>query len=729
MHRVSGTGARAIVLFLLFLQAASAWAIWRDVSVSGKATERGPVYYRALSADEGALRQALAAAPLEYTSSQGAEINLPMPDGSMQRFEVENSPIMAPELAARYPRIQTYRVKGIDDPNASGRLDMTPKGFHGMITSTSGTVFIDPDQTIGYRSYSKRAYAKAKKAVADDPTSALCLVEGEMELAARPSPDFAMRIEDQRRVYRLAVAATGEYTQFHGGTVFDALTEIIVAINRVNQIYGRDLAVQFVLVSNNDSVIYTDPASDPYDNPTDLFDVVNDNQEVLDSVIGSVNYDIGHVFGRSGGGLALVGGTCRPDVKAKGATGRQFPEGDPFYIDLVAHEMGHQMNATHSFNGTTDSCVEPNRFPESAVEPGSGSTIMAYAGICGAEDLQDFTDATFHAFSIQQIVDFITSGGGASCGALLTTGNTAPVVNAGIDYTIPAATPFALRGSATDADGDTLSYQWNEMDAGGDNYATDHLSFGTDLGGNPLFRSFLPKNTPLRIFPRLSSLLEGEFDKAEVLPTTQRTLNFRLTVRDGESGVAEDDVTLTVDTTQGPFEIVGGTLSAGGTFTGGTSETISWSVSNTDTACTQVDISLYSFSANGATYCDASDDSALNLGTYDNSIGSATITLPDKAISTGRVHIVCSDNIFFALSSADVEVISAAGVIADDCKGIDGAVVAHGTVFNDAGEGTTIIPPSDDGGGGGALLFLPLLLGLGAAGRAWDQARTRLGHA
>ncbi len=295
----------------------------------------------------------------------------------------------------------------------------------------------------------------------------VCLSPATDELAAaRPAEVVAQRVSGSRRVYRLALAATGEYTQYHGGTVADALAAMVTAINRVNQIYGRDVAIQFVLVSTTDSVIYTDPDTDPYTNLSG-FTMLTENQANLDAVIGSINYDIGHVFSTGGGGIAIVGGTCRADFKAQGVTGRPDPEGDLFYIDLVAHEMGHQMNAPHSFNGTTLNCAAPNRVAESAVEPGGGSTIMSYAGICGVEDLQNSADAIFHSLSIQQIIGFSTSGAGASCGTLNTTGNNAPVVSGGSDYIIPRETPFVLEGSATDVDGDTLSYQWDQMDVNG----------------------------------------------------------------------------------------------------------------------------------------------------------------------------------------------------------------------------------------------------------------------
>lgn len=696
-------------------------AIWEDVdvSVARRAANAEPVYYRALRANPDALKQALAAAPLEFTSNRGAELLLPMPDGTMQRFEVEKSPIMAPELAARYPEIQTYRVRGLDNPAASGRLDLTPAGFHGMISIASRTIFIDPDGTGGYRSYYKQDYVAAKVATGEVPTPH-CGVDEVDRFAARPGGEVALRTSGQRRVYRLVVGATGEYTQFHGGTVLDALAAIVTAINRVNEIYGRDVAIQFVLVANNDSVVYT-TTDDGYTN-NNGFLMLDENQAKLDSVIGAENYDIGHVFSTGDGGIARIGVTCRDDLKAQGVSGHGSPVDEVFYVDLVAHEIGHQLAAEHVFNGTEGSC-SGGRVAASAVEPGSGSTIMAYAGICWAENLQNFSDATLHAWSIDQIVQYSSSSFGANCGALEATGNTSPQsVSAGADFTIPANTAFALQGSASDPDGDVLSYQWDQMDA--DGTATTASTLGSDLGDNPLFRSFLPKETPVRGFPRLRTLLGGAVDPGETLPTTDRSLHFRLTVRDGQSGVNEDDMVVNVESSAGPFvvhETIPGVLSG--------TQVISWDVAGTNTApinCAAVDIELLTFSSDSSSYC----ENALETATPND--GSQTVSfLNDHGTTRGRIRVRCSDNVFFDINDSYIEV-TAPAQGATDCIRTDGEPVLHGTVFNDAdsndasggtGGGT---PPPSGGGGGGAVFLLPIILGLGWAGRRFlggDQAQ------
>jgi hypothetical protein len=723
MRKFPAIGSKVGLWLVLVLCIKSGWAgIWVDETLSAKGVEL-PFAARLLVADRAALHQALAAAPLEGTTSQGAQLELPLPDGSLQRFEVENSPVMAPELAARYPEIATYKVVGLDDPAITGRLDLTPAGFHAMLTTPRGTVLIDPDGSGGYRSYFARDYRLAAKGLGEDAASpSTCLVGDAQKDVAQPFTDYALRTSGSRRIYRLAVAATGEYTQFQhqrlqlDDPVTSALSAIVTAINRVNEIYGRDLALQFVLVANNAAIIYTNAETDPYTND-DGFAMLSENQTNLDSRIGAANYDVGHVFSTGGGGIAAVGVGCLAGAKAKGVTGRPDPEGDIFYIDLVAHELGHQLDAVHSFNGTTDNCIPPNRIGESAVEPGSGSTIMSYAGLCGLENIQSHSDAVFHAKSMQEIVAYTSTGVGATCGDEELTNNTAPSVFAGSDYSIPAATPFILQGEATDPEGDTLSYQWDQMDAGGEieeGYATDEYTLGTDLRGNPLFRSFMPVSTPRRVLPRLSDLVAGISDKAEVLPTTSRTLNFRLTARDGQSGVGEDDMQVNVIETAGPFVIT----RVSSTIIDPTVPIIlEWAVAGTDSFpinCASVDIHLLAFNSDKSAYCEHSIKSAVpNTGNY------YLNTMPaGLGTDSGRIRVKCSDNLFFDINDSDLTILDPVQS-GTDCLSTDGTPLLQGTVFNDAGEALSPTPPPDgDGGGGGGLSWWTLLLGLAWAARS-----------
>jgi hypothetical protein len=709
--------------FVIFPLVAEA-DIWRDIALpeyAARTATESPRYYRALEADMAALRVQLALAPAESGQAiqNSHQISLPMPDGEMLRCWIEQSPVMAASLAERYPEIATYRIRGVDNSQLTGRLDLTPSGFHAMLSTPSGTIYIDPDSAGYYRSFYKADYAKSV-GMTESPhvCHSVNHIKGEKLDQMVATAGKQTHSSGERRIYRLAVAATGEYTAYFGGDQSQALAQIVTAINRVNQIYGRDLAIQFQLVGNNDRIIYTDADSDPYTHtPSGIPTMLTENQQNLDFTLGSDSYDIGHLFGILGGGLASIGSVCQ-SFKAQAYTGTSQPDSDVFYIDFVAHELGHQLNANHTFNGTTANCGSINRVGSTAVEPGSGSTIMSYAGICGDENLQSNSDATFHALSIQEINRYINQEGGRLCGTLISTGNQAPMVDAGAVgedgvYSIPVGTPFRLTGQAEDPDEDSLSYQWDEMDPGGEEGATDVDTIGTDIDqqDNPLFRSFLPTTSPDRYLPRLSSLLAGHEDIGETLPATSRQLNFRLTVRDGESGVASDDLAIDVDGSSGSFQVTGGSLNSGGQFNSGSSQSINWSTGGTEQSCAEVQITLLSLDEGGSpvNYCDYRDPglAILNLGRYPNS-GSALIEMPDLTLQQGRVMLACADGLFFNLSAQNFSIQGGSQEIASDCKPLDGTDLQHGTLFTDAGGATKFKSP----GGGGVVWLLNLMLGL-----------------
>jgi hypothetical protein len=680
-------------------------AIWQDLSepelAAKGASAQTPVYYRALKANRAELSLKLAAAPLEGTSSQGASLELPMPDGSMQQFEVVNSPILSAELTASYPDIATYAVRGIDNPHITGRLDLTPDGFHAMLSTPGGTVFINPDDEGGYRSFHKQDFIAEGDISSSDRACHFNGKASAIEAMDTAAVKYAARTLSSafRRVYRLAVTTTSGYSQVYSNSESAIFSSVVTAVNRVNQVYARDLGVLLQLTA-----VLAQIDVSPFSGLTQS-QMLAKNQALLDAEFGVSAYDLGHIFAISGGGLAQLGAACT-SLKAHGLSGYPNPNNDVFYIDLLAHELGHQLDATHSFNGSAGACAGANREASTAVEPGSGSTIMAYAGICDSENIQLNSDAVFHAVSIDQINSFVFSGSGSSCGSLQATGNSMPDVNAGSNVIIPQETPFFLTiDPLTDPDGDTLSYQWDQMDANG--IATTGVTLGQDLGDNPLFRSFVPKNTPKRYFPRLSTLLAGGVAASETLPTTSRNLNFRLTVRDGNSGVGDDDLTVGVDPAMGPFKINNVTQGSGTLF-------IDWDPSDTDIFCPELNVSLLSFSSDGSTYCDEDDNPDLNLNPtplVTNGAGSTLINLPtDLSVDRARVMLACANGVFFALSGTDLTISSPNPAVASDCKSIDGEEVPHGSV--------SVPPATDDvtqGGvkyssGGGALSWMLVLL-------------------
>jgi hypothetical protein len=596
-----------------------------------------PDRYRLLRLDEAGMRSRLATAPREGGAAAGtpASVPLPLPNGKTVDVIIEDSPIMEEGLAAKYPEIRTYsaRAGGIH-----GRLDITSQGFHGMLTTPDGTVFIDPrsdGDSRYYVSYYKRDYKPA-----DKERPALFCGHDLLDEANRDHGATAARTGDTLRTYRIAVAATGEYSAFHGGAAA-ALSAITTTINRVNQIYERDLAVRMTLVANNNLIIYTNGGTDPYTNG-DGFAMLTENQTNITNVIGAANYDVGHVVSTGGGGVAGLGVVCNNAQKALGVTGSPQPVGDPFDIDYVAHEIGHQFNAPHTFNGTTGSCGGGNRNAATAWEPGSGATIMAYAGICGAENLQPNSDAMFHAGSIDNIVTFVSTGGGAACAASSASGNTAPTASVSSigSPAIPSRTPFELTGTATDP-GDTLTYSWEQMNVGA---ASSSPGTMVDDGTRAIFRTFLPTSSPTRTFPKLSDLLANTTTIGESLPTTNRALNFRFTARDGRGGVDAADLSLTVVASAGPFAVTA--PNGGENITTGTT-VVAWNVAGTTAApilCANVDILLST--DGGTTFPITLLPSTPNDGTQ-------AVTFPAGTVTTARIKVKCSNNVFFDISNAN----------------------------------------------------------------------------
>jgi hypothetical protein len=626
--------------------------LWNDISENGLNASGTryiiPESYRTLGLDLQNLSSALNQAPHEdiiRVNNSGFLLSLPLPNNSFITFKVVESPVMAEELAAKYPEIKTYLGQGTENnSNARVRFDVTPAGFHAIIFSTEGTVYIDPysmGETRYYISYYKKDYLPT-----EDELSAECNVLGtdsefgqHIKQLVEDHP-FVM-IGSQLRTYRLACAATGEYTIFHGGTVPLGLAAVVTAVNRITGVYENEVGVRLELIPNNDLIIYTDPATDPYTN-NDGGAMLAQNQTNLDAVIGSANYDIGHVFSTGGGGVAYLGVVCTAGWKARGVTGLSQPIGDPFYIDYVAHEMGHQYGGNHSFNGNESACGGGNRNGSTAYEPGSGSTIMCYAGICGSQDLQSNSDDYFHNIGFVEMVNYTNNGNGNSCPVITNTGNNEPSVTVPPGgFTIPINTPFMLVGSATDPDGDPLTYCWEEWDLGPAGHPNN------PSGNAPIFRSFDPVDVPYRYFPKLTDILNNTQTIGEILPSYTRTLTFRLTARDnraGGGGVNYAQMTaINVTNTAGPFLVTQPNTAV--TWLGNTTNTVTWDVANTSVApvnVTNVNILLSTDGGNNFTEVLASNTS---------NDGSEDIYLPNLPTTQARIKVEAVGNVFFDLSN------------------------------------------------------------------------------
>ncbi|HNH65190.1 MAG TPA: M12 family metallo-peptidase, partial [Bacteroidia bacterium] len=431
-----------IIQATYFLNAQDSKIFWREVSTIPVSGERltVPSSYRALNLDLNLLQQYLNTAKAEPSQTanlkNGLMLELPMPDGSFERFSIFQYNVMHPDLAAKFPQIKTYTGQGIDDVTATIKLDVTQFGFHAMIRSSKGDVYIDPynQNTVNYYMSYER-----KNLIRQNSFECLLADETAMEIQNANGNTVQRTNGTQLRTYRLALACTGEYAAFYGGTVSGAMAGMVTTMNRVNGVYESELSIRMVMVANNNLIVYTNSSSDPYTNNNGST-MLSQNQTTCDNIIGSSNYDIGHVFSTGGGGVAYLGCVCSSSNKAKGVTGNGAPSGDGFDIDYVAHEMGHQFGGDHTFNSSTGSC-SGNRSSTAAYEPGSGITIQAYAGICGSDDLAPHSIAYFHGYSLDQMITFSNTGGGNSCPVTTSTGNTAPVVtNMGYNCSIPIST-------------------------------------------------------------------------------------------------------------------------------------------------------------------------------------------------------------------------------------------------------------------------------------------------
>lgn len=605
-----------------------------------------PNRYHAFTIDPVAARALLNQAPLEGTpaAEHPLQVQVPLPDGTFANFEFIEAPVMDPALQAQFPEIRTYIGALHGDTAVWGRFDLTPAGFHGMIFTPEGTIFIDPftkgDNTL-HTSYFRADLPRTKdwtcmyNPVLDVPQEAQGVLRG---AGAGPGQEAS---GTQLRTYRLAVACTGEYAAFHGGTQAGALAAVVTTTNRVVGVYEKDVAVRMVLVANNINLMYTNSATDPYTNGNGSA-MLTQNNNTCNSVIGSANYDIGHVVSTGGGGVAFLAVVCGSN-KGGGVTGSPSPVGDPFDIDYVAHEMGHQFAGNHTFNSTV--CAS-NRNASTAYEQGSGSTVMAYAGICGSDNIQSNSDAYFHSASLDEIIAYTTVSTGNNCPVKTNTGNNIPTINAGPDFTVPRGTQYIMTplsyGDADAGDVPNLTFTWEERDLG---VATAIST--ADNGSSPIIRPTNPHTAPSQIAPIITNYVTPTYRTGDRPTNTTRTMKWRCVIRDnraGGGGVNWDDINVFVNSTAGPFVV---NTPVGSPFAGGTTVTLTWNVANTNVApvnCANVRITMSG--NNGSTF-------PYELIASTPNDGSEVVTLPNVAISAGqgRFKVEAVGNIFFDVTN------------------------------------------------------------------------------
>ena len=624
------------------------------VEAATEQTQRTATSQRRLQLNQEALQRLLASAPPEFSERSRQSplvLTLPLPDGTLARFKVVESTIMTPDLAARLPQIKTYQGQGLDDPAMTARFDWSPQGLHGIILSGSESFFIEP-QTAGdtshYLTYDARSVEQEKGRVA-------CTVnETATTLKQQAAAEFAggakaeVTAGAQLRTYRTAIATTGEWTQQYGqGNVNTAAMAIVTMMNQINAIFEKELAIRFNVI-NNQAIIYTDAATDPFANESAGAEL-RVTQQTLDQAIGNANYDVGHLFGTTTGfsGIAGLGVVCSETRKGEGLSLVGGMLTRPINVLGLAHEIGHQFNAAHSFNGTTTGCAA--RSERSAWEPGSGTTIMSYVGSCDAENLQQSTDPFFHIGSLEAMSAYITNN---TCANIVNTGNNPPTVNAGANFTIPKETPFALTATGNDPDGDAVTYSWEQLDLGAPGPPN------TDDGQTrPLFRSFAPTANLARTFPQMQYVLAGNlpltyqaprgtFLVGESYATTTRTMNFRVTARDNRAnggGVNSGAMQINVRSEAGPLVVTA--PAADVRLAPGSQQTVTWNVANTNAAPISAEnVRLTLSTDGGVTFPTVLAESVPNNG-------QAQITLPTVApTATARIKVEAVGNVFFNVS-------------------------------------------------------------------------------
>lgn len=679
-------------------------------------------------------------APLEFSDAARITetiLEIPTPDGGTMRFRIEESPLLAPDIAAQFPTWKSFVGQGIDDPTATAVFGVNDLGFHGMVLGAKGTLLIDP-----YSQTDKKNYIVYYKGSLGSREDFSCNLPGGdkleshlKQLFALPAAPAAFSNGTQLRTYRIAVSATKEYTNFFGGNVTTAFSAINRTVDRLKGIYRRELAVTFTLVSGTNTVFTTandggfPSSSDPNVSTVSL----TVNGVVLNNIIGKNNYDIGHVLSRTNNpdGVALSPSLCNGSSssttnpnhtrKAQGFTGAPTPDGDAFDVDYVAHEIGHQFGMSHTFNNDIDGSCK-TREPDSAYEPASGVTIMGYGGICKPRNLAKSSIEYFNLRSFDQTLQYLqvtipnstNADLPANCGNPTANGNTVPTVTTSGNFTIPRLTPFTLTTSATDANGDALTYFWEEFDLAAANAATgsvqnpnipgpdndndnptrNNTDVDSDENGKirPIFRAYNPTASGSRTFPALNYILDtannepagsnqpslfytGTLPNAptsgstagyvceanedcvrgERLPTINRTMNFRVTVRDNNAGggsVRDALSTVTIAAGAGPFRVT--TQDTATTWAGNSAQTVTWDVAGT--------------TANGINAANVKISLSIDGGqTFPTTIlastpndGTQSITVPNSATTQARIKIEAVGNIFFDINNANFTITASA---------------------------------------------------------------------
>ena len=714
----------SVALLGLFSRAQAQQSFFEPVSAAqGRlaATARAIPNAKFYKLNEAGLRSALTnTAKQDERGKTAATITIPLPDGTLEIFALRETQVLSPALAAENPTIKTYEGEGTVHKGYIIRMSLSVMGLEALVwgVDKDAVYFARATDESGsslYQSYYARD-ARKVGAVSSPAGDHHCGTIGTTDNMALPGLKIGGKglraaapsqfsTGTTIRVFRLAIATTGEWSRNAAGyngtqTQFQirqrALAVVTTAVNRVNGIYERELASRFQIVNpnianNQTNIIFDNPVTDPYSNTSTSAELTA-NQSTLDNRVGTGQYDIGHLFGTRGGGVATSPSLCATGVKAQGYSAREGNNGDPFVVDYFAHELGHQFGMDHTYNvRDPDNTTCYTRAPDEAYEVASGSTIMSYVGICSeGRNLQEYNDfalPSFHISSITKATAYLTSDATEGCGTTAGT-NAIPTVSAGNAYTIPRLTPFTLTAAGADADaGDAsnLSYSWEEYDLAPANGASG--AGGTPSGvydidddgvARPILRAYSPVRNPQRTFPSTAFILNPESNATpgdnqpglfytgthptgfagatcptgqtciigERLPTIARTMNFRVSVRDLRGGVSDAGTVVTVVNTPGAFRLT--SFDNASTVAGNSQQTVTWNVVATNQApinCASVAIKLST--DGGLTF-----PTTLLASTPND--GSEVVVIPNGVnTSTARLRVEAVGNIFFDISNTN----------------------------------------------------------------------------
>ena len=673
-------------------------AQWSPASSSGERVKDGSGLRDYYSLDISLLKSQLSKAQETGKNAKPVEVSLPVLGGKIEKFAVYSFPVVVKELADQY-QLGSYVGIGIDDPSKHLRFSLSPNDFQAMIIKNGDYQFIDPANPAKtlYSVHSKTNKSKdGFLCSAEESESARQDMQKLYQLGksfTNQSGDFSKNSDKKYRTLRIVVSTCGEYTQYHGGTVAGALSAINATLTRINGVYEKDFALHLNL-QNYPSIIYTNAASDPYSPLTapgntngDLWN--NEVQNVLTANVGNSNYDIGHLFAPpgAGGNAGCLGCICRDNVqpaandKGSGWTspGSGNPVGDNFDIDYVAHEIGHQLGGVHSFSYSA-----PQLGSSTSVEPGSGSSIMGYAGITGpTTDVQAHSDPYFNVTNITQIQANLIS---KTCDVETPITNNPPVIAALPTYNIPKGTAFVLTASATDAENDPMTFNWEEVDIATE--VINNANLGNTASG-PSFRSVAPSASPVRYFPRLSSVLSGVLNNSnnlwEAVSTVARTTKFTVTARDNHPNPQQQQTQSATQTiivgNNGPFKVNPATIYNNGP------TNVSWDVVGTNAAPYNAPNVKVDFTTDNGTTWHLVTASTPNDGTEALDFTPFPLTIGGNA----KIRVSAVNNVFYAIGNAPISTLPICTPTAPGGIQVTAVTQAQATITWNASFGATYI--------------------------------------